>query len=174
VYCRAAVTTTNSCLPQVSVCAWHDAHWYLTLATAMLLLLLLYDWIIYYYCTDRIYQDDLDAASIGDFLSEPDYDGGDYWKAIRLQYVRYVYLFMYLVSVLCVNSTLDGRLYGHSACMHAEFSNCTAVSHQSLSTQYFGIKHVLECNDCAVQYNWDWYALTVSKPAHDQQCTSTH
>lgn len=36
----------------------------------------------------RIYKKDLDPLSIGDFLSEPDVDGGEYWKAIRLQYVR--------------------------------------------------------------------------------------
>ncbi|CAN0036923.1 unnamed protein product, partial [Sphacelaria rigidula] len=36
----------------------------------------------------RIYKDDLDPLSIGEFLGEPDLDDGDYWKAIRLQYVR--------------------------------------------------------------------------------------
>ncbi|CAM9848521.1 unnamed protein product, partial [Hapterophycus canaliculatus] len=36
----------------------------------------------------RIYKKDLDPLSIGDFLSEPDVDGGEYWKSIRLQYVR--------------------------------------------------------------------------------------
>ncbi|CAM9412729.1 unnamed protein product [Chrysoparadoxa australica] len=31
----------------------------------------------------RLYQLDLDATSIGEFLSEPDFDNGGYWKLIR-------------------------------------------------------------------------------------------
>jgi hypothetical protein len=36
----------------------------------------------------RIYQEELDPAGIGEFLSEPDAKGSDYWRLIRLQYVR--------------------------------------------------------------------------------------
>ncbi|CAM9613184.1 unnamed protein product, partial [Phaeothamnion confervicola] len=36
----------------------------------------------------RVYRQELDAAAIGEFLSEPDFDSGEYWKLIRLQYVR--------------------------------------------------------------------------------------